>query len=72
MPKLIRFLRTADITDESTVRQMLEDMKEQSVTRGVIVSSAGFSRLAQDYAQSRPVELYAKEKLQSLLQQITI
>ena len=72
MPKLIRFLRTADMVDESAVRTILEDMKEQSVTRGVIVSSAGFSRLAQDYAQSRPVELYSKDKLQSLLQQITI
>ncbi len=72
MPKLIRFLRSADIVDESTVREILEDMKQQSVSRGVLVSSAGFSRLAQDFAQSRPVELYGKDKLQSLLQQINI
>ncbi|MFP4375641.1 MAG: tetratricopeptide repeat protein [Spirochaetales bacterium] len=72
MPKLIRFLRTADIVDESTVRSMLDDMKQQSVTRGVLVSSSTFSRLAQDYAESRPVDLFAKDKLQSLLQQIEL
>lgn len=70
MPKLIRFLRIADIIDESTVRDAHEEMRKQSITRGLIVTSSTFSRLAQDYAESRPIDLYNKEKLQSLLQQI--
>lgn len=70
MPKLIRFLRVADIIDESTVRDTHEEMRKQSITRGLIVTSSTFSRLAQDYAESRPIDLYDKEKLQSLLQQI--
>lgn len=70
MPKLIRYLRVADIIDESTVRGTHEEMRKQGITRGLIVTSSNFSRLAQDYAENRPVDLYAKDKLQSLLQQI--
>jgi tetratricopeptide (TPR) repeat protein len=70
MPKLIRYLRVADIVDETTVRDAHEEMRRQGITRGLIVTSSTFSRLAQDYAESRPIDLFAKEKLQSLLQQI--
>ncbi|TFH04380.1 MAG: tetratricopeptide repeat protein [Spirochaetales bacterium] len=70
MPKLIRFLRSPDIVGESTVRETHEEMKKQSITRGLIVASSGFSRRATDYAESRPIDLYSKDKLQSLLQQI--
>jgi tetratricopeptide (TPR) repeat protein len=70
MPKLIRFLRIAEIIDESTVRETHEEMRKQSITRGLIVTSSTFSRLAQDYAESRPIDLCDKDKLQSLLQQI--
>ena len=70
MPKLIRYLRVADTIDESTVRDAHEEMRKQSITRGLIVTSSTFSRLAQDYAENRPVDLFNKDKLQSLLQQI--
>ena len=70
MPKLIRFLRVADVIDESSVRDTHEEMRKQSITRGLIITSSTFSRLAQEYAESRPIDLYNKEKLQSLLQQV--
>lgn len=70
MPKLIRYLRVTDIIDESSVRDAHEEMRKQSITRGLIITSSTFSRLAQDYAENRPIDLYNKEKLQSLLQQI--
>ncbi|MFW5684128.1 MAG: tetratricopeptide repeat protein [Spirochaetota bacterium] len=72
MPKLIRFLRIADIIDESTVRDTHEEMRKQGITRGLIVASSTFSRLAQDYAESRPIDLFNKERLQSLLQQVEL
>ncbi len=70
MPKLIRYLRVTDTIDESTVRDAHEEMRKQGITRGLIVTSSMFSRLAQDYAESRPIDLFNKEKLQSLLQQV--
>jgi hypothetical protein len=70
MPSLIRFFRTSDMIDDGTVRDMHEAMKRQSITKGLILSTATFSRMAEEYAQSRPIDLYGKSKLQALLQKI--
>jgi len=67
MPRLIRFIRIAEMITETAVRSLLEEMKNTSVTRGIIIASANFSRKAYDFAESRPIELYNKEKLQELL-----
>lgn len=67
LPTMIRFLRVSDIVDESTVRTLHEEMKNQNITRGLIVSSGGFSRTAVEFAESRPIDLYNKDKLQELL-----
>jgi len=39
-----------------------------NITRGVIVSSSGFSKIALEFAESRPIELLDKDKLRDLLQ----
>jgi len=70
MPKMLRFLRNANAIDDSTVRNMHEAMRHEKITRGVIVSSSPFSREATEFAESRPVDLYGKDKLQALLQKI--
>jgi tetratricopeptide (TPR) repeat protein len=67
MPRLLRFLRIPDMVDESTVRAILEDVKKLGVVRGALVTSSGFSRTAMEYAESRPVDLFNKEKLQEML-----
>ncbi|MFO8063127.1 MAG: tetratricopeptide repeat protein [Spirochaetota bacterium] len=72
MPKLLWFLRVTNIVDEATTRAMHEEMKKQNIHRGVIVTSSTFSRVASDFVESRPIDLYDKEKLQSLLQQIEL
>ncbi|HUX52622.1 MAG TPA: tetratricopeptide repeat protein [Spirochaetia bacterium] len=70
IPQLIQFLRATELVDESTVRNFHEEMKKQNITRGIMVSSSGFSRLAMDFAESRPIDLYNKDKLQTLLHQV--
>jgi HJR/Mrr/RecB family endonuclease len=42
------------------------------MTRAVIVTSSGFTRSAQEFADSRPVELFNKEQLQELLDKTDI
>ncbi len=69
LPTLIWFLRVTNLVDESAVRGFHEEMKKQSITRGVIVSSSGFSRLAMHFAMSRPVDLYDRDRLQGLLRE---
>lgn len=67
MPRLIRFIRLAQAVDEATVREVLEEMRNQNLTRSIIVASSSFSRLASDFAESRPIELYGKDQLTQLL-----
>lgn len=72
MPKLLRFLRITDTVDESTIRAVHEEMKKQNVTRGVVITSSIFSKKAADFAETRPIELCNKERLQELLKKITL
>ncbi|MFP4331528.1 MAG: tetratricopeptide repeat protein [Spirochaetaceae bacterium] len=67
MPKLIWFVRIPDLIDESRVRSLHEAMKNQNITRGILVSSSNFSRVAMDFAETRPIDLFNKERLQEML-----
>ena len=67
LPRLIRFYRISDVIKDSTVRQIHEEMKKLNVNRCVIFTTAGFSKLAHDFAETRPIDLFGKEKLQELL-----
>jgi tetratricopeptide (TPR) repeat protein len=72
VPRLLRFFRAPEPVDEPLLRNLLDDAKSQNMIQGIAVSSSGFSRSAQEFAESRPVELFNKEKLQELLQKTTI
>lgn len=67
MPRLVRFLRVSDNLDDQAVRSLIDQMKKLGIVRGGIVTSAGFTRTALEFAENRSVELYTKEKLQELL-----
>ncbi len=67
MPRLIWFLRIPDPVDEPTIRQLLEVMRKMNVTRGIVLTSSVFTRKAANYAESRPIDLVKKEKLQNIL-----
>jgi tetratricopeptide (TPR) repeat protein len=67
MSYLIRFYRSADPADEGEIRSILDDAKEQNIPKATVIASAGFSPAALEYANSRPVELIGKDKLQTTL-----
>lgn len=70
MPKLIWYLRIPENVRDTTIRTVHEKMKELSVTRSIIVISTNFSRKAQEYAESRPIDLIGKEQLQKELKKV--
>lgn len=72
IPKLIWFLRVPEMISESTTRALHEEMKKLSVGRGVIFSASNFSRTAITFAETRPIDLIGKEKLQQILKGIDI
>lgn len=71
MPQLIRAYRIPEMLDLSTIRAVHEDMKKMNVMRGIVIASTRFSRSAVEFAETRPIELIDKEKLQKLLQKVT-
>ena len=68
VPTLIRIYRVSEVLDLSTVRQIHEDMKKMKVMRGMVVTSGRYSKAATDFAETRPIDLVDREKLQKLLQ----
>ena len=68
IPNLIRFVRVAELIDEATVRETIDEMKSQNINRAAIVASSNFSRKALDFAESRPINLLNKDKLQQFLE----
>ena len=67
LPTLLHFLRVTEPIEEATVRDFNEQLRTNNLTRGIIVTSSTFSRMAQLFAENRPIELFDKETLQKLL-----
>ncbi|MDH5717966.1 MAG: tetratricopeptide repeat protein [Spirochaetia bacterium] len=55
--RLIYIFRTTDPISEKSVRQMHENMRQKGATRGVCLTTSEFSVQAQEFCQSRPIEL---------------
>ncbi|MDC7225509.1 MAG: tetratricopeptide repeat protein [Spirochaetales bacterium] len=70
LPLMIWYLRVPELVQEAQTRAIHEAMKKASVSRGMIVTSSGFSRKAREFSESRPVNLISKEKLQAMLKKI--
>lgn len=72
LPRLIRFLRSAENLEDGAIRALLEQMKKLGVMRGAIVTSSGFTRTALEFAENRSVELFLKEQLQEMLKRTQV
>ncbi len=72
MPRIIMFYRDPNLIEDSFLRALQEDMKKQSIIRGVVITSSGFTRTALEFADSRPLELVNKEKLEQMLTSIDV
>lgn len=70
LPTMLWFLQATEIVDENTVRSLHEKMRQHNMHRGVAVTSSNFSRKAMDFTESRPIDLYGKDKLTSVLQNV--
>jgi Restriction endonuclease len=66
-PRLILFYRDPNMIEDAFLRTLQEDMKKQSIIRGIVITSSGFTRPALEFAESRPLELIGKDKLEKML-----
>ena len=66
-PKYLRILRSPDPIDLPNIRKFHEQMKKAGVDRGYLICSSSFTRSAIDFAESRPIDIISRDKLQELL-----
>ena len=69
---LLIFHRESDMLEDSDLRTLVEEIQKQNYVKGIVCSSAGFTRSAMNFAETRPLELVGKEKLQQLLNKAEI
>ena len=69
---MVGFYRVPEPIDESTIRVFQEEMKKNSIIKGIMVSSSSFTRKAMVFAENRPIDFVNKETLQDLLKKINI
>jgi tetratricopeptide (TPR) repeat protein len=69
--KLIRIIRTTEPINENPLRRLHEAIKAKNAARAVFITTGEFSQPAIDFSNTRPIELYDKTKLLSLLRSIS-
>jgi len=72
MPRLILFYRDPNMIEDAFLRSLQEEMKKQSIIRGIVITSSGFTRTALEFAESRPIELINKDKLEQMLTNLSM
>ena len=68
----IHFFREPDPLEDTVIRQIADEVKKQNYTKAFVCTSSGFSRAASNFAESRPIELVNKQKLEMLLEKAGI
>lgn len=64
---LLDFFRDAKPIEESVIRRIAENIREQNYYKALTFSSSGFSHAAITFAENRPVVLIGKENLENFL-----
>ena len=64
---LLAFMRTGEPIVEGLLRVFHDEMKTRYCSRGMFFTSSTFSKLAQTFAENRPIELVNRAKLQKIL-----
>lgn len=64
---LFIYYRDTTAIQEVLVRKAFDEMKSKAYTKLIILTSSTFSKQAELFAESRPVELVEKEKLEAML-----
>lgn len=65
---LLRFYRDPEPVEDVSIRELLDQGKKFNCTKCYFFSSTTFTRSAVNFAESRPIELVPKEKLEKLLE----
>ncbi len=65
--RIVRIIRTTDTIQESLLRKLHEKMRSKNAMRIIIITTGDYSQPAMEFANTRPIELYGKSDLISML-----
>ncbi len=68
--RIIKFFRSTDVINDKILRKLSETMKIKNANRIIVISTSDFSVSAVDFANTRPIDLFGRQKLIDLLKQI--
>lgn len=69
--KVIKIIRTTETINENPLRKIQETLKTKNAHRAVIITTGDFSQSAIEFSNTRPIELYDKTRLLSLLRTLS-
>ncbi|MBR0032706.1 MAG: tetratricopeptide repeat protein [Treponema sp.] len=64
---LLCFFREPDPIEDGTIRKILDTSKSMNCVKAFVCTSSGFTGSATGFAESRPIELVGKERLEVIL-----
>lgn len=68
--RIIKLFRTTDVISDNTLRKLSESMKRKNANRIIVITTSDFSTAAMEFANTRPIDLYGRNKLVELLKKI--
>ena len=68
--RIIKFFRSTEVINDKVLRKLSETMKIKNANRIIVISTSDFSVSAVDFANTRPIDLFSRQKLVDLLKQI--
>ncbi len=71
MNVVVKIRRITTPVGEMSIRELHEEMKKVSSTKGIYITTSTFAPSAIEYASTRPIDLYDKKKLVEILKKIT-
>ena len=69
---LVVFYREPDLIEDTVLRRLHETIKSKNVLKGIVCTSAGFTRSAVEFSENRPLELIDKQRLQNLFDKASL
>lgn len=68
--RIIKITRTTDPISDVMLRKLSESMKRKNANRIIIITTSDFSTAAMEFANTRPIDLFSRQKLVDLLKKL--
>ena len=68
--RIIKIIRSTDPITDVMLRKLSESMKRKNANRIIVITTSDFSTAALEFANTRPIDLFGRQKLVELLRKV--